>query len=68
MSPATGTVPLMRVGPVDRYAARIEAHLTCLGHGRDPFGHLLSIERLARAARAEWVDEQRSSEQAQNPS
>jgi chorismate-pyruvate lyase len=36
------------------YVARIEAHLTRLAQGHDPLGHLFGIERLARAARAEW--------------
>ena len=33
----------------------IGAHLERLAQGRDPYGHLLAIERLARAARAEWT-------------
>ena len=36
------------------YVARIEAHLGRLDQGHDPLGHLFAIERLARAARAEW--------------
>ena len=40
----------------ERYVDRIEAHLARLAQGRDPFGHLFAIERLARAARAEsWA-------------
>ena len=39
---------------VERNAARIEHHLVQLAHGHDPFGHLFAIERLARAARADW--------------
>jgi hypothetical protein len=39
--------------------ARIEAHLTRLVDGHDPFGHLFAIERLARAARAEWLETER---------
>jgi hypothetical protein len=38
----------------DQYRARIEVHLVRLAEGHDPAGHLLGIERLARAARAEW--------------
>jgi hypothetical protein len=38
---------------VERYVVRIEAHLVRLAEGHDPLGHLLGIERLARAARAE---------------
>jgi hypothetical protein len=37
-----------------RYAARIESHRDRLRRGHDPMGHLFAIERLARAARAEW--------------
>jgi hypothetical protein len=37
------------------YTARIESHLARLAAGHDPFGHLFAIERLARAARAEWL-------------
>jgi hypothetical protein len=39
---------------VDGYLARIEAHLRRLADGHDPMGHLFAIERLARAARADW--------------
>jgi hypothetical protein len=45
---------------VERYLSRIEAHLVRLSAGRDPMGHLFGIERLARAARAEWREAQRS--------
>ena len=38
------------------YRARIEAHLEAIAQGRDHFGHLFAIERLARAARADaWA-------------
>jgi hypothetical protein len=37
------------------YVARISVHLARLAQGRDPFGHLFAIERLSRAARAEWL-------------
>jgi hypothetical protein len=43
---------------VERYLSRIEAHLARLGQGHDPMGHPFAIERLARAARAEWWDAQ----------
>ena len=46
---------------VDRTAARIEAHLERLADGHDPFGHLFAIERLARAARADWCETERRS-------
>jgi hypothetical protein len=46
----------------ERYLARIEAHLVRLAEGHDPMGHLFGIERLARAARAEWQEAQRQSE------
>lgn len=39
---------------IERVANRIEAHLVRLRQGHDPFGHLFAIERLARAARADW--------------
>jgi hypothetical protein len=39
----------------EAYVARIETHLTKLAQGHDPLGHVFAIERLARAARAEWL-------------
>jgi hypothetical protein len=39
---------------VASHLARIEAHLVRLAQGHDPMGHLFAIERLARAARADW--------------
>jgi hypothetical protein len=42
------------------YVARIEAHLVRLAHWHDPLGHLFAIERLARAARAEWWEAERA--------
>ena len=39
---------------VHGYLTRIEAHLARLAAGHDPMGHLFSIERLARAAKADW--------------
>jgi len=39
----------------EAYVARISVHLDRLAAGHDPFGHLFAIERLARAARAEWM-------------
>ncbi len=47
---------------VERYLSRIEAHVR-LREGHDPMGHLFGIERLARAARAEWREAQRRLEQ-----
>ena len=46
----------------DAYVARIEAHLARLAQGHDPLGHLFAIERLARAARAEWWEAGRRDE------
>jgi hypothetical protein len=46
----------------ERYVARIEAHLVRLAEGHDPMGHLFGIERLARAARAEWWEAERQAE------
>jgi hypothetical protein len=48
------------------YVARIEVHLARLAQGHDPPGHLFGIERLARAARAEWWEAQRQAERARN--
>jgi hypothetical protein len=50
----------------ERYVARIEAHLTRVSQGHDPFGHLFAIERLARAARAEWWTTERQAERERN--
>ncbi len=54
--------PAVRSEAVQRYAVRIEAHLARLARGHDPMGHLFGIERLARAARAEWWAMQRRPE------
>ena len=48
-------VPLARSEQVEAYMARISVHLDRLAQGHDPFGHLFAIERLARAAKAEWL-------------
>jgi len=48
------------------YVARIEAHLARLDQGHDPLGHLFAIERLARAARAEWWEAERHAERARS--
>jgi hypothetical protein len=39
----------------DAYVARIVSHLDRWAAGHDPCGHLLAVERLARAARAELL-------------
>ena len=39
--------------PVAGYVSQIVAHLVRLEQGHDRRGHLLAVERLARAARAE---------------
>jgi hypothetical protein len=46
--------PVAHCEPAEAYLVRIKAHLACLATGHDPLGHLFGIERLARAARAEW--------------
>lgn len=38
----------------EAYLDRLRHHLVRLAAGHDPLGHLLAIERLARAARVEW--------------
>ena len=50
--------PVAPSGLAERYVSRIDAHLARLGQGHDPMGHLFAVERLARAARAEWWDAQ----------
>ncbi|MGA2514229.1 MAG: hypothetical protein ABSG37_11505 [Candidatus Limnocylindrales bacterium] len=45
---------ITRCGRSEAHVARISVHLDRLTQGHDPFGHLFAIERLARAARAEW--------------
>lgn len=50
----------------DVYLAWIEAHLARLAQGHDPLGHLFAIERLARAARAEWWTVERQTERERN--
>jgi hypothetical protein len=52
------TTRFSAVAPAAYVAHRLSAidfHLDRLAKGRDPYGHLLAIERLARAARAEWT-------------
>lgn len=51
---------------VERYLVRIEAHLVRLAQGHDPLGHLFGIERLARAARAEMLEAQRTAERGEH--
>jgi hypothetical protein len=51
--------PIAPADAVERYLARIDAHLVRLTEGHDPFGHLFAIERLTRSARAEWSETQR---------
>ena len=52
----------VRSEAVERYVARIEAHLARLAEGHDPMGHLFGIERLARGARSEWLEALRQAE------
>jgi hypothetical protein len=54
--------PVEHLELAEEYVARIEAHIARLAHGHDPLGHLFGIERLARAARAEWREQQRQVE------
>lgn len=54
--------PVARSETVERYVARIEAHLVRLAEGHDPMGHLFGIERLARGARSEWLATLRGAE------
>jgi hypothetical protein len=58
--------PAAHCDPTDAYAVRIERHLARLAQGNDPAGHLFAIERLARAARAEWWISERETQQARN--
>ena len=51
---------------VERSLSRIEAHLVRLREAHDPMGHLFAIERLARAARAEWWEAQRQTQSGRN--
>jgi chorismate-pyruvate lyase len=51
--------PIAHSELAEKYVIRIEAHLARLAQGHDPLGHLLAIERLARAARAEWWEAER---------
>ena len=51
--------PAAGIDAGERYIARLEVHLTRLAQGHDPLGHLLAIERLARAARAEMSETRR---------
>ena len=54
--------PLINADVTRRTGERIEAHLARLAQGHDPLGHLFAIERLARAARAEWWEAGRRAE------
>jgi hypothetical protein len=58
-------VPAPTDAVIERCVARIEAHLVRLTEGRDPFGHLFAIERLARSARADWCESERQSTSGQ---
>ena len=53
---------VVRSEAIERYVSRIEAHLVRLAEGHDPLGHLFGIERLARGARAEWLETMRQTE------
>jgi hypothetical protein len=46
---------IVPAGHIAHRRVLIGAHLERLAQGHDPYGHLLAIERLARAARAEWT-------------
>jgi hypothetical protein len=59
---STTHAPIASTDLTNVYVARIEAHLARLAAGHDPLGHLFGIERLARAARAEWWEAERQTE------
>jgi hypothetical protein len=52
---SSGHAPIAQSEMAEAYVVRISVHLDRLAQGHDPFGHLFAIERLARAARAEWL-------------
>jgi hypothetical protein len=54
--------PVARSEAVERCVVWIEAHVGRLAERHDPWGHLFAIERLARAARAEWWEAHREPE------
>lgn len=54
--------PAVACESVERYVSRIEEHLVRFAEGHDPLGHLFAIERLARAARADWLEDRRRSD------
>jgi hypothetical protein len=57
-----GHALVARSEPAEFYLALIQVHLLRLAAGHDPLGHLFAIERLARAARAEWWIAEREAE------
>jgi hypothetical protein len=52
---------------VDAYSRRMSEHLDALAMGLDPWRHLLSIERIARAARSEFWETRRADERQRDP-
>jgi len=54
--------PAARCEVVEKDLCGVEAQPVRLAVAHDPMGHLLRIERLARAARAEWPEDQLQSE------
>jgi len=52
---------------VEAYCARMSDHLEAVAMGLDPWRHLLSIERIARAARAEFWETRRHDERQRDP-
>jgi hypothetical protein len=58
--------PVEHLELAEAYVARIEAHLARFAQGHDPLGHLFAIERLARAARAEWWAVERQTGRTEN--
>jgi hypothetical protein len=56
--------PAMLAVP-EAYGTRIAGHLTHIVD--DPWHHLLAIEWLARAARAEWWEARRSAKRRREP-
>jgi hypothetical protein len=51
---------------VARCARLIAVHVGQLAAGRDPVDHFYGIERIARCARAEWLEAQRELDGSRN--
>ncbi len=53
--------PVIHNSSFERWRTQVSHHLERLGSGHDPWGHMFAIERLARARRAEWMTEHKTS-------